>query len=70
LVSTCTLRPTAQPNFLQPLQERCEAGLPFRIACASAHEHADAPLSFRLLCGRGERPGGCCASETALDLAA
>ena len=37
-------------QLLQPLQERREAGLSFRIVRGEAHEHADAP-----------HPLGCCA---------
>ena len=43
----------------QPLQERCEAGLRFRIVRGLAHEHTDAPHALGLLRARGERPRSC-----------
>src|SRR6266511_1176784 len=42
--------------LLQPLQERCKAGLSFRIVRGRAHEHADAPHPLALLRARRERP--------------
>ena len=51
-----TLRPTVQPNCCQPLQERRETGLPFRIVRGYSHEHADAPHPLALLRARRERP--------------
>src|SRR5262249_36774385 len=44
-------------GFLQPLQERRETRLSFRIVWAEVHEHADPPDPFALLRARRERPG-------------
>jgi hypothetical protein len=50
--------------LLQSLQERFEAGLPFRIVLGRIHEHAHAPHALALLRARGEWPrGGGCAAE-------
>ena len=49
-VSIRTLRPIGPAQLRQPLQERREAGLQFRIVRGCGHEHADAP-----------HPLGCCA---------
>ena len=43
-------------QLLQPLQERREAGLTFRIVRGRGHEHADAPHPLGLLRARRERP--------------
>src|SRR5262245_61090696 len=43
-------------QFLQPLHERREAGLTFRIARGQRMEHAYAPYPLALLRARGERP--------------
>ena len=43
----------------QPLQERPEAGLKFRIVRGCGQEHADAPHALGLLRARGERPRDC-----------
>ena len=48
-----TLRPSAS---FQPLPERCEARLRFRIVLGDGHEHADAPHPAGLLRARRERP--------------
>ena len=48
----------APTQFLQPLQERCDAGLSLRIVRGLAHEHADAPHPLALLRTRRERPRG------------
>src|SRR5262245_65574297 len=45
-------------QLLQPLQERCVAGLPFRIVLDQVREHADAPHPVGLLRPRRERPRG------------
>jgi hypothetical protein len=42
--------------LLQPLQERRDAGLPFRVICGRAQERADAPHAVCLLRARDERP--------------
>jgi hypothetical protein len=56
-VSIRTLRPSVQPNCAKPLQERRYAGLIFRIASRTAHQHADQPHPFGpLLRARRERP--------------
>src|SRR5262245_36603667 len=47
--------PMPQPNG-QPLQERSEAGLPYRIVGECRQEHADAPYPLALLRVRHERP--------------
>src|SRR5215831_18188738 len=46
----------------QPLQERGDAGLPFRILRGRGHEHADAPHPLALR-ARRERVRRCCAAE-------
>src|SRR5262249_59646847 len=52
------------------LEEGVAAGLPFRIACRqSAHEHTDAPHSWRLLRARRERPRDRHAAEQRYELA-
>src|SRR5262245_21863325 len=48
-----TYSPTQQS---QPLMERCEASLEYRIACGCGQEHADAPHAPVLLASRYERP--------------
>ena len=55
-VSIRTLRPMVQPNCCQPLQERPDAGLTFRIVRGCGQEHADAPHALGLLRARRERP--------------
>ena len=55
-VSMRTLRPMVQPNCCQPLQERPEAGLKFRIVRGCGQQHADAPHALGLLRARRERP--------------
>ena len=45
-----------QPNCCQPLQERPDAGLKFRIVRGCGQEHADAPHPLGLLRARRERP--------------
>jgi hypothetical protein len=42
----------------QPLQERPDAGLCFRIVRGEWQEHADAPHALALLRARRERPRG------------
>src|SRR5439155_10850646 len=60
----------APARFLQPLQECCETGLPFRIARGLAREHADAPHPLGLR-ARRNRPCGCRrAAEQRYELAA
>ena len=56
--------------FLQPLQERPEAGLRFRIVRGQVHEHADAPHPLGLLRPRRERPRRRRAAEQRDELAA
>ena len=56
-------------QLLQPLQERREAGLSFRIVRGQAHEHADAPHPLGLLRARRERPRGRRAAEKRDELA-
>ena len=51
-------------QFLQPLQERREADLKFRIVRGLVHEHSDAPHAVALLRTRDERPRGCRAAES------
>ena len=55
-VSIRTLRPIGPAQLLQPLQERRDAGLRFRIVRGCGHEHADAPHPLGLLRARRERP--------------
>src|SRR5262249_22590330 len=43
-------------RFLQPLQERRETCLSFRVVRGEIHEHADAAQAFALLRARRERP--------------
>src|SRR5262249_8535591 len=43
-------------RLLQPLQERGDAGLSFRIVRSRGHEHADAPDPLGPLRARRERP--------------
>ena len=47
----------------QPLHERDEAGLHFRIARGCGHEYADTPHPLALLRARHRRPGGRRAAE-------
>ena len=68
-VSIRTLRPMVQPNCCQPLQERREAGLTFRIVRGCGQEHADAPHPLALLRARRERPRGRRAAEQRDELA-
>jgi hypothetical protein len=46
----------APAQFLQPLQERRNAGLPFGIVRGKGYERADAPHALRLLRPRRNRP--------------
>lgn len=55
--------PDDPAQFLQPLKERREAGLIFRIVRRLGHEHADTPDAIRLLCAHGLRPSGCGAAK-------
>jgi hypothetical protein len=41
---------------LQPLEERRETHLPFRVVRGKIHEHADPPHPLALLRARRERP--------------
>src|SRR6516165_8266411 len=43
-------------QFLQPLHERRQACLSFRIVCGEGHEHADTPHPLALLRAHRERP--------------
>ena len=56
-------------QFLQPLQERRDAGLSFRIVRGQVHEHADAPHPLALLRARRERPRSRRAAEQRDELA-
>ena len=56
-------------QLLQPLQERRDAGLRFRIVRGAVHEHADAPHALALLRARRERPRGRRAAEQRDELA-
>jgi hypothetical protein len=49
--------------MLQPLQERCEARLHFRIVRGQAHEDANAPHPLGLLRTRRQRPRSRAAEE-------
>src|SRR5262245_13290863 len=60
-------RPT---EFLQTLQECCEASLSYRVICSNAHERAEASSPFGLLPARRNRPCRCCAAEQRDELAA
>src|SRR5262245_50703297 len=62
-----TYSPTQQS---QPLMERCEASLEYRIACGCGQEHADAPHAPVLLRPRCQRPHRCPATEQSDELAA
>src|SRR5262249_59334659 len=57
-------------QLLQPLQERCVAGLPFRIVLDQVREHADAPHPVGLLCTCREWPRRSRAAEKRDALAA
>src|SRR5262249_25884595 len=50
-------------QFLQPAQERRDAGSAFRIVRGGAHQHADASHPLRLLRARRERPRGRAAEQ-------
>src|SRR5262249_33717005 len=50
-------------RFLQPLQKRRKARLPFRIVRGAIHEHTDAPHALGLLRPRRERPCGRAAEQ-------
>ena len=52
-----------QARFLQSLQKRSDAPLPFRIVRGQVHEHADSPHLLRLLRPRRERPCGSAAAK-------
>src|SRR5258706_2734390 len=45
-------------QLLQPLRERCDAGLPLQIVRGEWHEHADVPHALALLRAGRERPRG------------
>src|SRR5215467_1670173 len=68
-MSIRTLRPSVQPKLLQPLQERCVAGLPFRIVLDQVREHADAPHPVGLLRTCREWPRRRCATDERDELA-
>src|SRR6516165_2430441 len=55
--------PDAPTRLLQPLQERPEAGLPYRIVRGCGQEHADPPHALALLRARRERPRGRAAEQ-------
>ena len=55
--------PDAPTRLLQSLQERPEAGLPYRIVRGCGQEHADPPHPLRLLRSRRERPRRCAAEQ-------
>src|SRR5262249_26231007 len=57
-------------QFLQPLHERSEACLPFRIVCGEGHEHADATHPLALLRTCRERPRPRRTAEQRYELAA
>ena len=69
-VSIRTLRPIDPAQFLQPLQERRDAGLRFRIVRSRVHQHADAPHPLGLLRARRQRPRRRRAAEQRDELAA
>ena len=48
----------------QPLMERRDAGLKFRIVRGRGQEHADAPHALALLRARGERPNAAAPPRT------
>jgi hypothetical protein len=50
-------------QFLQPLHERREAGLTFRIVRGQRMEHADSPYPLTLLRARRQRPRRRCAAK-------
>ena len=50
-------------QLLQPLQERRDAGLSFRIVRGRGHQHANAPHPLGLLRARRERPRRCAAQQ-------
>ena len=53
----------------EPLQERADARLLFRIVCGGGQEYADAPHPLALLRACRERPRGCRAAEQRDELA-
>src|SRR6266481_5604938 len=57
------------PRLLQPLQERPDAGLKFRIVGGCGQEHADASHTLGLLRARRERPCSRRAAEERDELA-
>src|SRR5262249_18028278 len=48
--------PDTPTQYGQPLQERSEAGLPYRIVGKRRQDHADATYPLALLRGRPDRP--------------
>ena len=68
-MSIRTLRPIGPAQLLQPLQERRDAGLKFRIVRGCVQEHADAPHPLGLLRARRERPRSRRAAEQRDELA-
>src|SRR5262249_22020495 len=51
-------------QFLQPAQERRDAGSAFRIVRGGAHQHADASHPLPLLRARRDWPGGRAAEQS------
>jgi hypothetical protein len=45
-----------RPGRLQSVQERCDAGLAYRMIFGERHKHTDASHPLGLLCARRERP--------------
>src|SRR5262245_33167973 len=64
------IAPDGPAQLLQPLQERPDAGLKFRIVCGYGQEDPNAPHPLGLLCVRRQRPPRHASAEQRDDLAA
>src|SRR5215472_3049556 len=62
--------PDAPAQYGQPLQERSEAGLPYRIIGKCRQEHADTAHSLTLLRPRRQWPSRCRSAKQPDELAA
>ena len=50
-------------ELLKSLVERGDPGLCFQVIVEIAHQHAETPYAFTLLCTGRERPDHCCATD-------
>src|SRR5262249_42977376 len=69
-VSILIFRPVNPARLREPLQERPDPGLKFRIVRGCRQQHADAPHPLRLLRARRERPRRRRAADQRNELAA